>query len=179
MAKNARLQTAQDVATAALMVALIEVCKLFMQGLPNIEMTSFLIILFTLRFGRLCLYAILAFILIEGLIYGFGPWWAMYLYIWPLLAFVAHAFRRVDSALFWAVVSGAFGLLFGLLCAIPYFFIGLAGGSLSQGLTQMFSWWTAGIAYDLIHGAGNFVLMLALYRPMSRLLERIPQIIRR
>lgn len=169
----------QDVATVGLMVALIEVCKLFMQGLPNIEMTSFLIILFTLRFGRLTLYAIPAFILIEGLIYGFGLWWVMYLYAWPLLALVAHAFRRADSAFFWAIVSGIFGLLFGLLCAIPYFFIGLAGGSLSQGLTQFFAWWVAGIPYDLIHGAGNFALMLALYRPMSRLLEHIPQIIRR
>lgn len=169
----------QDVATVGLMVALIEVCKLFMQGLPNIEMTSFLIILFTLRFGRLTLYAIPAFILIEGLIYGFGLWWVMYLYAWPLLALVAHAFRRMNSAFFWAIVSGAFGLLFGLLCAIPYFFIGLAGGSLSQGLTQFFAWWVAGIPYDLIHGAGNFALMLALYRPMSCLLEHIPQIIRR
>lgn len=174
-----RRSISQDVATAGLMVALIEVCKLAMQGLPNIEMTSFLIILFTLHFGRLTLYAIPAFILIEGLIYGFGLWWVMYLYAWPPLALVVHAFRRADSAFFWAFVSGAFGLLFGLLCAIPYFFIGLAGGSLSQGLMQMFAWWVAGIPYDLIHGAGNFVLMLALYRPMSRLLERIPQIIRR
>ena len=124
-----RRSIAQDVATVGLMIAVIEVCKLVMQGLPNIEMTSFLIILFTLRFGRLSLYAIPAFILIEGLLYGFGLWWVMYLYAWPLLALITRAFSRVDSAFFWAMVSGAFGLLFGLLCAVPYFFIGFAGGS--------------------------------------------------
>ena len=42
-----RRHVAQDVATVGLMIAVIEVCKLFMQGLPNIEMTSFLVILFT------------------------------------------------------------------------------------------------------------------------------------
>lgn len=174
-----RRLSAQDVATVGLMVAAIEVCKLFMQGLPNIEMTSFLVILFTLHFGRLSIYAVPAFILIEGMIYGFGLWWVMYLYAWPLLALITHAFSRIDSAFFWACVSGAFGLLFGLLCAVPYFFIGLAGGGVSQGLMQMFSWWVAGIPFDLIHGVSNFALMLALCRPIANLLRRIPQIVNR
>ena len=174
-----RRLSAQDVATVGLMVAAIEVCKLFMQGLPNIEMTSFLVILFTLHFGRLSIYAVPAFILIEGMIYGFGLWWVMYLYAWPLLTLITHAFSRIDSAFFWACVSGAFGLLFGLLCAVPYFFIGLAGGGVSQGLMQMFSWWVAGIPFDLIHGVSNFALMLALYRPIANLLRRIPQIVNR
>lgn len=174
-----RRSAAQDVATVGLMVAVIEVCKLFMQGLPNIEMTSFLIILFTLRFGRLSMYTVPVFILIEGMMYGFGLWWVMYLYAWPLLALITRAFSQVDSAFFWAFISGLFGLLFGLLCAIPYFFIGLPGGGVMGGLRQMLAWWVAGIPYDLIHGAGNFVLMLALYRPISSLLRRIPQIAER
>ena len=37
-----RASAAQRVATAALMIAVIEVCKLTMQSLPNIELTSFL-----------------------------------------------------------------------------------------------------------------------------------------
>ena len=74
----------------------------------------------------------------------------------------------------WSVVL--FGLLFGLLCAVPYFFIGFAGGGLSQGLIQMMSWWVAGIPFDLIHGVSNFAIMLALYRPISNLLRRMPQI---
>ena len=168
--------TARDVATAGMMIAVIEALKLAMQGLPNIEMTSFLLILFTLHFGRLTLLTVPALILIEGLIYGFGLWWVMYLYAWPLLALVTHMFARTDSAFFWAMVSGVFGLLFGLLCAIPYFFIGFISGGISQGFAQMFAWWVAGIPFDLIHGASNFAIMLALYRPVSRLLRAMPQI---
>ena len=173
-----RASAAQDVATVGLMVAVIEACKLVMQGLPNIEMTSFLIILFTLRYPRLTWYAIPVFTLIEGMLYGFGLWWVMYLYAWPLLALFVRAFSRVDSAFFWAMVSGVFGLIFGLLCAVPYFFVGLLGGGFMQGLTQMLAWWVAGIPFDLVHGVSNFVIMLALYRPVSSLLARMPQIVR-
>ena len=79
------------------------------------------------------------------MLYGFGLWWVMYLYAWPLLALFTRVFFRMDSALFWAMFSGVFGLFFGLLCSVPYFFVGLAGGGLSQGLVQMFSWWIARI----------------------------------
>ena len=167
---------ARDVATVGLMVAAIEACKLVMQAMPNIEMTSFLIILFTLFYPRLTLYAIPAFTLIEGMLYGFGIWWVMYLYAWPLLALVTRAFSRSDSAFFWAIVSGAFGLMFGALCAIPYFFIGFISGGFAQGFAQMFAWWVAGIPFDLIHGVSNFAIMLALYQPISSLLRRMPQI---
>ena len=162
-----------------LMVAMIEACKLCMQALPNIELTSFLLILFALRFGWLTLFVVPVFTLIEGLIYGFGLWWVMYLYAWPLLVLAVRPFRQIDSAFFFAVFSGVFGLLFGPLCAVPYFFIGFAGGGVSQGLTQMFAWWVAGIPFDLMHGVSNFFIMLALYRPMSRMLVRLPQILSR
>jgi len=167
---------ARDVATVGLMVAVIEACKMVMQSMPNIELTSFFIILFTLCYPRLTLYAIPVFTLIEGMLYGFGLWWVMYLYAWPLLTLVVRVFSRNDSAFFWAVVSGGFGLLFGALCAIPYFFIGFVGGGFSQGLTQMFSWWVAGIPFDLIHGVSNFVIMLMLYRPIVSLFRQMPRI---
>ena len=170
---------ARDVATVGLMVAVIEAFKMFMQSMPNIEMTSFFVILFTLLYPRLTLYAIPVFTLMEGIIYGFGLWWVMYLYAWPLLTLVTRAFSRTDSAFFWAVVSGIYGLLFGALCAVPYFFIGFVSGGVSQGLTQMFAWWVAGIPFDLIHGVSNFAIMLALYKPIFALLRQMPRIIAR
>ena len=99
--------SAQEIAVGALMIAVIETCKMTMQSLPNIELTSFLLILFTLRFGRLCALIVPAFILIEGLIFGFGLWWLMYLYAWPALVLFTLLFAREDSAFFWAVFSSA------------------------------------------------------------------------
>ena len=33
------------------------------------------------------------------------------------------------------------------------------------------SWWLSGLSYDAMHGVGNFVIMLLLYRPLRRALQ--------
>ena len=100
--------------------------------------------------------------------FGFGIWWVMYLYAWPLLALTAWIFRRQEHVLFWAVLSGLYGLFFGALCAIPYVINGCFNGGIRSGLYAGFTWWVAGIPYDLLHCAGNFTLMLVLYRPVKK-----------
>ena len=64
--------TARDITIMALMVAIIEVSKVALAQIPNVELTSFWIIMFTLYFGPRIFYVIPVFILIEGLMYGFG-----------------------------------------------------------------------------------------------------------
>lgn len=163
--------TTKDITITAMMVAIIEACKFVLAGIPNVEMTSFLIILFTLHFKKQIPFAIPAFILIEGALYGFGLWWIMYLYSWPLLAFITWILRKMNSAISWGIVSGIFGLSFGVLCSIPYFIIGTVGEGIQSGLATGFAWWIAGIPFDLIHGIANFVIMLILYHPINTVLK--------
>ena len=66
---------------------------------------------------------------------------------------------------FFCVLAAAFGLLFGALCTVPYFFIG--------GPSMAFTWWVAGIPDDLIHGVSNFLICLFLFRPLCHLFGRI------
>lgn len=84
--------TARDITQIAMMIAVIEVCKVIFAGIPNVELTSFWIIIFCIYFGRKMRYVIPAFILIEGLMYGFGLWWVQYLCAWPVLAIAAGKF---------------------------------------------------------------------------------------
>lgn len=35
---------------------------------------------------------------------------------------------------------------------------------------MMFNWWIAGIPFDIIHGAANFVIMLLLYKPVRKVM---------
>ena len=64
--KNSSLKlTARNIALIAMMVAVIEACKFVMANIPNIELTSFWIIMFTLYFGARIIYVIPVFILIE------------------------------------------------------------------------------------------------------------------
>lgn len=163
----------KDMARLGLMVALLEVSKLALASLPNIELVSFWIILFTLHMGWRTLYAVYVFVLLEGILYGIHFWWAAYLYVWTLLVILTQAFRAQHSALFWSILSGLFGLSFGALCAIPYGITGALSGGLWNGLLAGFSWWIAGIPYDLLHCAGNFVIMLVLYKPIQHAMKRI------
>ena len=163
----------RDLALIGVMVAVIEVSTAALAFLPNIELTSFWIILFTLFFGWRIVLVVPAFILIEGAVYGFGLWWVMYLYAWPLLALLAWIFRKRESVWFWSILSGAFGLSFGLLCALPYVVIGTTEGGLGGGLHAGFTWWVAGIPWDIAHAGGNFVLMRVLYRPVRGAVRRV------
>ena len=95
-----------------------------------------------------------------------------YSFIWPLLVLLAYLFRKVDSALFWAIFAGIFGLCFGLLCSITYFFIGMRDGGIIGGFNTAFPWWISGIMWDMVHCGGNFVLMLVLYYPIGNVMKR-------
>lgn len=149
----------------ALMGVVLAASKEALAFLPNFELVSLLTILFTLAFGRCVAGALGVFLLLEGLLYGFGLWWVMYLYIWPLLAVLAWLFRWMGRAWQWAVFSGLFGLCFGSLCALAYLPLG--------GLSMAVTWAIAGLPFDLIHAGANFLLALVLYKPLRGALARI------
>ncbi len=156
-----------DIAQMGMMVAIIEVSKFALAPFPNIELTSFWLIMFTLFMGRRIIAVVPAFILIEGAVYGVSIWWAMYLYIWPALVIVTWLFRKNTKPVFWAFVSGIFGLCYGLFCTIPYFILGFSTGGLTGGFNTAISWWLSGLPWDFAHCAGNFIIMLVLYRPVK------------
>lgn len=148
----------------ALLGTVLFVVQVALAALPNIELVSLLLLLYGKCFPtRVSLGAVYLFALLEGLIYGFGIWWLMYLYVWPGFVLLCRLLRRQDSVAFWMLVSGAFGLGFGALCAIPY----ALGGGLAYGV----SWWISGIPYDIAHGLGNVIAVLVLYRPLLRFFD--------
>lgn len=165
--------TIYQITLIGMMVAVIEVCKAALSFLPNIEVTSFWLIMFTLFFGWRIVFVVPVFILIEGVIYGFGLWWIMYLYAFPLLVLIAWIFRKRGDVWFWSILSAVFGLSFGFLCAIPYVVIGAADGGIVNGLYAGFTWWVAGIPWDIVHCVGNFVLMAVLYQPVRNVMNKM------
>ncbi len=165
--------TVFDTALIGVMIAVIEVCKFAMAGLPNIELTSFWLVMFTLYFGKRIYFVVPALIIIEGAVFGFGLWWIMYLYAWPLLVLITTAFKKSQSAVTFSLISGIFGLCFGLMCSIPYIFINTTGTDIANGIRAAFAWWVAGIPFDFLHGAGNFILMMILYKPVSNIMQKV------
>lgn len=154
-----------------MLAALTFALQVVMGPLPNIEPVSLLVILCAVTFGWKSLYIIYTFVVMEILYYGFSIWNINYLYVWTVLAVVAICLRRVKDPIIWAIVSGAFGLMFGALCGITDLFIGGFGYAVSK--------WTMGIGFDVLHCVGNFVIALVLFRPLHTLLDKLYKRIRR
>lgn len=150
----------KEISVLSLMGALMFVLQVAMSGIPNVHVTAVLIIITAVFWGWKCLYSVAVFIMLEGLVWGFGMWWFCYWYLWPVLAIPAVLLRKTDSALFWAVIAAVHGLIFGALCSIPYLFIG--------GWQMAVSYWVAGIPFDFAHCAGNFVFTLVLFKPLKK-----------
>ena len=157
--------TAKDVALMGVMLATILAVKQALAFITNVELVTLFIILYTLFFGWRIFYVVAGFVLIQGFMYGFGAWWFAYVYIWPLLASLTYVFRKKESVWFWSIFSGLFGLVFGGLCTIPYFFI--------EGIHMVITWWIAGIPYDILHCVSNFILCLILFIPLKRALMKL------
>ena len=155
----------------AMFGAMLCISQVVLAGLPNIELVSLLIIVWTRVFRADALPGIAVFIVLQGLLYGFGIWWVSYLYIWFVLwGIVMLVPRRGEvryplRALGWAVLSGAYGFAFGALTAIPWLVTG--------GPKTALAYWLSGISFDIPHAIGNFVIALVLAVPLIEALTRI------
>lgn len=162
--KNNNLSlTTKDIVLIALSLSVIEAAKFALGFVPGIEVVSLLFIIYTLFFEKKMIYVLPAFCLLEGVLYGFGIWWFMYLYIWAILVGLTYVFKNKTSVWFWSVLSGVYGLLFGLLCCPIYFATG--------GAAMAISWWVSGLPIDIIHGISNFTICLLLFKPLNRVLK--------
>jgi len=149
-----------------------------LQGIPNVELVSPLILVYTCVLKRKTLFIIAVFVLMEGFFYGFGIWFIGYLYVWFLLYLIARLLCKNHDplelpSLTWALSSGAFGLVFGALFALTSFFLGLAEGGIRGGLTSAFAYWVSGITFDLVHGISNFLVALFLFKPSYKMLNML------
>lgn len=139
--------------------------KVAMSGLPNIEPVSLFVMLFAVVFGWKGFYPIFLYVLLEILLYGIGFWNINYLYVWALLGLGAMVMRPLKNPLWWALLSGIFGLTFGFFCVPVY--------AIAFGFDYGIRWWLAGLYFDLLHGVGNFVIALVLFVPMRKLIGKL------
>lgn len=158
-------QSLRNMCLYALLGAVVFVAKMAMAGLPNIEPVSLAVILLAQVFGWPALAAVYVYIACEWLVWGIGIWSFAYGYVWLVLFVLTMAFRFMHSALFWALIGAGYGFCFGALCALWLLAL--------QGWSAAFVWWQNEVVFDLLHGAGNFVIIFLLYKPLYTLLTHL------
>ncbi len=155
----------REIALFGMLGALTFGMKVAMSGLANIEPVSLMVMLFAVVFGWKGLYPVYLYVMLEILVYGLGFWNINYLYVWLILFLAALAMRKLQNPIWWALLSGLFGLAFGLLCCPVYAVMG--------GFSYAIRWWLAGLPFDYPHAIGNAVLALLLFVPLRHLLNRL------
>ena len=163
--------TVREMVLFAILGAMTFAAKYVMSFLPNIEPSSLMVMLFAVVFGKKWVYPTYLYVAMEVLFYGINLWTINYLYIWAVLAVTALLLKDMRSPFGWAMVSGIFGLLFGVLCGIVDVFIG--------GFAYAGSKWVSGIPFDLLHCGGNFGMALIMFMPLRNLLEKLYSNMRR
>ena len=164
MKQSTRLVDIRQITVLALLSAILIAVQVALVGLPNVELVTLMIILATVHLGWKVLLSVAVFVVLEGLIYGFGIWWINYLYVWPVLVAVVMVLRQYSHPVLWAVLAGIYGLIFGVLCSFPYFMTG--------GWAAGISYIIAGIPYDITHCIGNTVLTALLFYPLDKVFGR-------
>ena len=158
----------KELITLTMLGSFLVLGKWVMQGLPNIEPVTLLLLLLAERYRFKALLPVYAFVLVEGFLYGIHMWFIAYLYVWTIWVLLVIALRRFSHFLFWAVAAAVYGLLFGALCSIPYFVTAGIGGGIA--------YLVAGLSFDITHCIGNFAMVLLLYTPLKMLLDRLDKI---
>lgn len=148
----------------ALLGALLYASQVALSALPNIEVVTLLIVIFTKNLGKEGTLACFVYVFLTAITWGFGLWWCTYLVIWPLFSLIVYKFRKIDNWVVWAIINAVFGLCFGAIFAVPYIFV-----SPSYAL----NYWISGIPYDVAHCAGNFAAALILGKPLDKSIASI------
>ena len=157
--------TLREIALFGMLGALTFAAKVAMSALYNIEPVSLMVMLFAVVFGWKGLYPVYLYVAMEIMTYGINLWNAYYLYIWAILAIAAICMRRLKNPIWWALLSGLFGLAFGTLCGpVNICIFGFSAG---------IAWIGAGLQADLLHAAGNFVIALVLFVPLRKLMTKL------
>jgi energy-coupling factor transport system substrate-specific component/cob(I)alamin adenosyltransferase len=166
------MKTVKDVVVIAFLSAILTVGKMSLSAVPNVEVVSFLFILYTVVFGwRYSLFTSIVFATTEILIWGLGIWTIGYYLIWPLLVLLTALLpNRWQTIWGYTILSGLFGLFFGLFFAIY-----------TAPILNVSIWlyWINGLMFDVIHMVGNVSVMILLYVPARRGLEFVQERIER
>ena len=155
----------REMTVFSMLGALMYLSKILMDWAPNIHLLGMFIVAFTVVYRAKALYPIYVFVLLTGVLNGFGTWWIPYLYIWAVLwvfvMLIPKKLPQVVRNVLYVLACAAHGYLYGVLYA-P-----------AQALLYGFSfeatiaWIVAGLPFDMIHGTSNLICGFLIFPIVS------------
>ncbi len=163
----------RDTVVFAMLGGITFVSYLLMQGLPNIHLVGMFTMVFTLVYRKRALAPIYVYVMLSGLINGFGIAWIPYIYIWTILwgvtMLLPKNMPRKIAYVVYPVVCALHGLLFGLLYLPAQVIL------FNLSYDSAIAWLLAGLSFDALHAAGNFVFGFLII-PLCELLKKLDKV---
>lgn len=155
-----------DLVLISILSASITAGKLALSFVPNVEVVSLLLMVYTVSLGvKRTLLITVIFSTTEIFLYGFSTWVLGYYFVWPIIVLATGALQgKIKSEYGYAVIAGVFGLSFGFFFAMFE--------SLFYGIAYGMAYWVRGIPLDIIHGASNYVVAIILFNPLLKVFKK-------
>lgn len=163
----------RKIALVGMMAAILTGGKLALAVIPNVEVVTLLCALYGYVFGWLGIPAILVFVSVEPLMWGFHTWVLTYYLYWPLVGIVFLFLSRlgVKRRLPLTICAVLLVVWFGVLGSLVD--VGLFTGFYENFFHRFAIYYARGIVFYLVEIACNAVVFPLLFLPLARVLYDI------
>lgn len=155
------------------MAATLEVGKLALSFIPNVEIVTLLCAVYGYVFGFCGIIATYIFVGLETLIWGANTWVVTYLIHWGCVSFVFlllgkfNIKSRIAATAAAVLLTAAFGVLSSLIDT------GLLTGFFDDFWRRFAIIYARGFVFYLVQIICNLFLFLTVFRPLVKLIEKI------
>ena len=165
---NKKFWTVKNICLIALFSVILFVLEEALSFLPNIQLTFFLIILFskTLGFRRTTVIVIIYFLL-DCLVMGsLNPIYISFQLLgWLIIPILmCTAFKRIENNIFLALLAILFSLLYSWIMIIP---------SCIVLETKFIAYLLADLPFEALLVGSSFLTTLLLYNPLKKVLDKL------
>ena len=176
--KKRTVLTARYITQVAVMAGLLTALKFALSFLPNVEVITLLIAVFSAVWGlKYSLPATLVFCTVEMAIYGIGTWVPLYFIYWPLLAVIFHfALRGKRPAVAMGIalaIALPMTILFGVLSASVETLFVIGAVSADMLGTYFVTYYLKGLWYYLVHVVSVVASIAILFIPLVKICQKI------
>ena len=162
------MKTTHRIILIGLLSALLVVVQVALAAIPNVELVSFLFLMYAITLPlSMSLSIAVVFATLQMLVWGMGDWVIGYYWIWAFWVILVYLLKRLNltSEYRWALLSGLWGFLFGILFAVNH--------GVLYGLNYSVAYWIKGVSFDIIHAISNYIVVVVLFVPTHKLFERL------
>lgn len=163
--------SAKKIALCAIITATLEIGKLSLNFIANVEVVSLLTAVYAYVFGGLTLISVLAFILIEMAIWGVNTWVLSYFVFFGSIAIVFYFLgkKKIDKLWLILLLISVLTIGFGFISS----FFDVAIGGFNNFLNRYFIYYFRGIVFYAVHVVSNFIIFILAFKNLIKLLENV------